>query len=234
MTPSRTALLVLGLLATGGLYGGEETSFGPFQSGESLTKDDLGAIQKLVISHGRPWIIKTSRGCQPGACFVATVFLSPRQATPLMRRGRAVELINMGMLRTSESSWSVAAGGDPYPEWAQFAPPGDPFRDPWEDPGLRSHPFRVIGHIADSDLAAVASFIRNSPVIPDAALPEVERRSVYFVPGSARLPSCDLYSVEAKNNGTFEAWCSGHGRFIVARRDQKWEIVRGSSWQSIS
>lgn len=199
----------------------------PLHTGSAITARDIESVAALARSEGAPWIIDTQWGCHPALCELATVFLVPEYGTPSVRRGRAVELIKHGFVRPGV--WRINTPGA-YPAWAQIARAGESFGTAIEDPQLLSPPFRIIGEMSDADLTDAVRFFRSEPAIPDWALPEVQRRSVYFVSGEARVPPCTIHSVTSVTDGTVEVHCRsrGPGPFTLARREQQWEIVGAS------
>jgi hypothetical protein len=129
----------------------------PLRTGDvarHLTEEDIAALEMVLPSGAKPWLLDGDRGQVPRAEFIE-VYLSPTASTPELRRGHAVWVTRHTNPLTP---WTVERAES----YAQVVITGRKFDDIQSDDDV-NRPFRVFGHFDDSELVGLVHFLRSNP-----------------------------------------------------------------------
>jgi hypothetical protein len=122
-----------------------------------LTEQDVAALELVLPSGAKPWLLNGDRAQFPGIQFIQA-YLSPTTVTSTLRRGPVISL----MRRISPiAAWTT----ERVESYAQVAIAGRKFDDIQEDQDV-NRPFRVIGRFDDPELVQLVAFLRSNPPIP--------------------------------------------------------------------
>jgi hypothetical protein len=134
----------------------QSASVMPFRTGDvarQLTEQDVKAIELVLPSDSKPWLLNGDPGQIGNAQFI-DAYLSPTAATPSLRRGTVITV----MRRISPpTAWTAR----PAEAYAQVSIAGKKFDEIQGDQDV-NRPFRVIGSINDDQLIAIIDVLRSS------------------------------------------------------------------------
>jgi hypothetical protein len=132
----------------------------PLRTGDvakHLTTEDIAALEMVLPSGAKPWLLNGDRGQVPRAEFIEA-FLPPTTTTPELHRGPAVWV----MRHTDPlTDWTV----DRTELYAQVAIVGRKFDEIQSDEDI-NRPFQVYGHFDDTELVGLVHFLRSNPPTP--------------------------------------------------------------------
>jgi hypothetical protein len=133
----------------------------PLRTGDvarQLTEQDIAALELLLPSGPKPWLLNGDPGDQPKTQYIEA-FLSPTTTTSRLRRGPVIR-VRRQIWENPPTAWTVHWTG----LYAQVAMPGRTF-DQIEDDQDMNRPFRVIGRFNDNELVRLVEFLRSNPTM---------------------------------------------------------------------
>jgi hypothetical protein len=204
----KTAFQVLVLLAS------MQSATTPLRTGDvarKLTEQDVAALEMVLPSGAKPWLLDGDPGQAPGLEYTAA-YLPPTNTSPVLRRGMVVTVVR----RTrplAETEWTVAETRS----YAQVAIPGRSF-DQIEGDQDTNRPFRVFGRFDDDELVTLVKFLRSNPPTR----------------GPERIQLWPLLTIQRKADDSVEVMLRGgvgQGQGITLRQaGQDWVIVIVGMW----
>jgi hypothetical protein len=184
----------------------------PVRTGDvarQLTEQDVAAIEHLLPSGAKPWLLSGDPAQAPGREYVQA-YLSPTNITPVLRRGTVITLTR----RTRpfpDTDWTVQETRS----YAQVAIPGRAFDDIKGEQDV-NRPFLVFGPFDDDELVRLVEFLRSDP----RSQPE-------------RIQSWPIVSVQRQGSSVQVLLRGGvmRGQSIILRQaGQDWVIVNVGTW----
>jgi hypothetical protein len=154
---------------------GQSTATTPLRTGDvarQLTEQDIAAIELVLQSGGKPWLLSGDHAQYGNAQFIQA-FLPATVSTLALRRGIViwVERLNPrnGLERPEAGDAWVLQRTEPY---AQVAIAGRNFDQIQGDQDI-NRPFRVFGRFDDTELVRLVDFIRSDPPARDGTQDDV-------------------------------------------------------------
>jgi hypothetical protein len=194
----------------------------PLRTGEvarQLTEQDVAALELVLPSGEKPWLLNGDRAQFGNAQFVQA-FLPATVSTAVLRRGTVINVerrnSRSGLERPkSDDAW-VVQGTESY---AQVAIAGRNFDQIQGDQDI-NRPFRTVGRFDDSELVRLIESLRSESTLTDRDLSSIQ--------------TWPILSVTRKMDDTVEVMLRGavmQGQVIMLRQaGENWTVVVIGVW----